>query len=134
MALWQDEVQVTEFVPEIALPQCFLVSDLEVGAPGKGLEHQQVRSAWFVQPCQQRVYSSDAATGRHYHLRPTFTGMRCSGFVGNGFQGAYYGCADRDDALTCLVCCIHEPRCFGWDAIVFFVGRLVFLKAGNAGV
>ena len=47
-ALWQEQVQIAKFVPQIAFIQCLTIGMYEMGTPGEGLKHPQMRCMRFM--------------------------------------------------------------------------------------
>ncbi len=56
-----DEVDVAELVPEIALGQRLGVGSPQGLAPGDRLEHPEMAGRWLMQPGEQGVNGADAA-------------------------------------------------------------------------
>jgi len=71
-----------------------------VVAPSKGFEHGEVGGAGFVEASEQAIDSADTALGRDDRVGPALAGMGDAGGIGDGFEGAHDGRADRDDALA----------------------------------
>jgi hypothetical protein len=78
---WQDQMQVSELVPEVASFQGFGVGDFEMFRAGGGksafrhasderLEHRQMGGARFVQPRQHRVNGPYAALRGYEDIGP----------------------------------------------------------------
>src|SRR5918993_2214897 len=76
---WQDQMQVSELVPEVASFQGFGVGDFEMLPARDGvfgpasyqcLQHRQVGGARFVQSCQHRVDGPDAALRGYEEVGP----------------------------------------------------------------
>jgi len=60
---WQNQVQISEFVPEVALFECFAVGEFQVGAPGYCFQHGQVRGERLMQAGEQAIDGAYTALG-----------------------------------------------------------------------
>src|SRR4028118_2155092 len=85
----QDQMQVPELVPEVALFQGLPVGDPEVAASGYRFEQPEVGGARLVQAGEHRAHGPDAAFGRDDLAGPSFSGVRRAVGTGHGLQGPH---------------------------------------------
>src|SRR5436309_13440259 len=119
--LRQNQMQIPEFVPEVALLQRFTVGDLEMFQARESLQHGEVGRAWFVQAGDHGIHGAQPSLRGDYQLCPAFAWMRRALLVGYGLQGTHNRCADSDDAFSIGTSCIHQARSLKRDAIKLLV-------------
>src|SRR4051794_39862458 len=128
--LWQDQVQVAELVPEVAMFECCAVGYFEMLDSGDGFQHRQVRGSRLVETGEQSTDGPNAALRCDDLVRPPFARMGYALSVGDSLKRAYDRCSDGDHPSSRRVCQIDCLCCGQRDAIPLLIGRLVILETG----
>ncbi len=100
VTLRQNQVQVSEFVPEVALLQRLMIGDFEMFQAGEGFQHGEVGCTWLVQAGEQSIDCTQSSLWRDEQICPAFTRVSYAFYVGNSFEGADDCCADGDNTFT----------------------------------
>jgi len=72
--LRQNQMGITEFMPEISGAQCGRVGVRDVRTPGDCFEHRQVGRARFMEAGEQAVNETNGSLGGNKEVRPTVRG------------------------------------------------------------
>src|ERR671910_2694838 len=142
---WQDQMQVSELVPEVASFQGFGVGDFEMLRAGGGklafrhasderLEHRQMGGARFVQPRQHRVDGPYAALRCYKDVGPALAWVGRVVPIGDRLEGAHDCGPDGNHPAACCAGRVDSGRGLSRDAVELLVWRLIVFEAGDAGV
>src|SRR5487761_1116893 len=91
----EQQVDVSELVPEVSLGQAGPVGRLEHVAAGDGLEHHEVRRLGLVPAGQQTVDQTYATFGRDDQIGPPVDRPRGTVGTDRRLEGAHHGGAHR---------------------------------------
>ena len=128
------EMQVPELVPQIAVLDGGLVGDTQMVATCNRLEQCEMRRARLVESSHERIDGPYAALGSDDDVGPPFAGA--DGAVGrcDGFESADDRRAHRDNSPTIRPGAIHCRRRTPRDTESLRVRRLSSLEARHARV
>src|SRR3712207_1058252 len=142
---WQNQMQVSELVPEIASFQRLGVGDFEMicdrggerifqRAADERLQHRQVGGARFVQPCQHRVDGPYAALRGYEYVGPTLARVGRAVSSGDRLEGAHDRGPDGDHPASRRAGRVDRGRGLGRDTVKLLIWRLVVFQACYARV
>src|SRR5918994_2999916 len=142
---WQDQVQVSELVPEVASFQGFGVGDFEMLRAGCGkwafrhasderLQHRQMGGARFVQPGQHRVNGPYAALRGYEDSGPALARVCRAISIGDRLEGAHDRGPDCDHPVSRRAGRVDRGCGLRRDTVELLIWRLVFFQACYARV